>query len=61
MPAEFDRLRAMPGSRIRTIKPNASTYIHIVYGPHGESARGEVKKVKSGTKPGPGNADRSHA
>lgn len=44
MPRGFDRCRRL-GGRIRTIKPNAETYIPICY--LGKKAyRGEVHKVK---------------
>lgn len=47
MPAGFDRCRKQ-GGRIRTIKPNESTYIPVCF-IGGKSYRGEVKHVKQGS------------
>jgi hypothetical protein len=45
MPAGFDRCRAA-GGKIRTVKPNANTYIHICY-LGGKSYRGEIKHTQN--------------
>lgn len=41
MPADFDKC-VSGGGRVRTVKPNASTYIHVCYDKSG-SHSGEVK------------------
>ncbi len=45
MPAAFDACRA-GGGKIRTVKPNSSTYIHVCVDKGGKTHVGEVKHVK---------------
>lgn len=42
MPADFERCVA-EGGRVRTVKPNPGTYIHVCYDKSGKSHTGEVK------------------
>ena len=44
IPQDFDKC-VSDGGRVRTVKPNAKTYVHVCY-KGGKSHSGEVKHVK---------------
>jgi len=45
MPADFENCRS-DGGKIRTIKVNATQYMHVCIDKEGKSHEGEVKTVK---------------
>ena len=46
MPLAFEKCLQAPNHRVRTIKPNQNTYIHICYS-NGVASHGEIKHLKN--------------